>query len=115
MRSRILTLLVTLLIALPTFAYIDCEDFEDRVNLRLDRNSANLYINTEEDSESFYYAGLMTRRFGNELIYSTFGFELKVDLWPDRRPQWAKSYSAVVRSDDLFGGDAYDEITCRYY
>ncbi len=48
----------------------------------------------------------------NHVRYSAAGFELDIDFWPDRGPQWGRSYRADFRSQDL--GNKTLRLNCRF-
>lgn len=52
----------------------------------------------------------------NYVRYSAPGFELEVDFWPDRGPQWGRTYRGTFRADvlrDVFATNSA-RLNCRF-
>lgn len=69
----------------------------------VDGNSRYLNFNTQIDP--------FGSRF-NEFRLSAFGFELNVDIWPDRFPVVGRMYRAELRIDELGLNENF--VNCRF-
>lgn len=74
---------------------------------------AELTISEAGGRESFDY-NVTRRNYGfNKMEYSTAGFRLEVDYWPDHRPQWGRIYRGELLSSVL-GNQYIRSLNCRF-
>jgi hypothetical protein len=50
--------------------------------------------------------------FGNRIRYEGAGFQLEVDLWPDTKPVWGRTYRATFDSSDM--NIPFTQMWCRF-
>lgn len=69
---------------------------------------------TENGADSHHSYTVSRRTFGfNRFEYSGAGLRLDVDLWPDQRPRWGRSYEGTLLSVEL-GNKYIRGLRCRF-
>ncbi len=103
----------------------ECEfvtDADKKVEVVIERpfggstmRDATMSVSSEEDFAVYnYYVSARFRRSFNRLKFSGANFDLEVNLWPDQRPRWGRTYRSEFRSWDLDEGRNYYNVSCRY-
>jgi hypothetical protein len=108
------------LFSASSFAWteVECEKrAEPRLYLQIDepmpRNSSFRWANVQIENQNFTYSLNFTQRVGfNRIRYWGGGMELEVDLWPDQRPMWGRTYRAEFSSSA--GSWRKIPVTCRF-
>jgi hypothetical protein len=62
---------------------------------------------------SFFVSARHNRGF-NQIEFFGADFNLQIDLWPDQRPRWGRTYNSDFRSWSLDEGRNYFNINCEY-
>lgn len=76
---------------------------------------ATMTVSSNDEFEVFnYYVNTRYTRSFNRLRFSGANFDLEVNLWPDQKPQWGRTYRSEFRSWDLEDGRNYYNVSCRY-
>lgn len=114
-KTLILALFVISLSAFANFNEIECSGkFENKtVALEIEQpfpqesyfRDVLLKVESENSADEFSYTVTARRNGGlNHIIYQGRGFFMDLDLWPDNRPRWGRTYRAQLRSQDLADG-----------
>jgi hypothetical protein len=65
-------------------------------------------------TQKIYWTTARYNRAFNEIEYYGAGTRLRIDMWPDQRPVWGRSYRAEFTSWDLEDSTSYFNTRCRY-
>lgn len=119
----LLVFILTLASARASFNEFECE-FRTRegsavvieVERALGRSAYRDVVMTVSEDRGFksYYYRVSPSYVFNDVRYWGDGFELNIDLWPDRDPWYGRSYqSRLINWDISRSGNQYN-IQCRY-
>lgn len=119
---KMILIVVSLMVSAFAQAFPEVECFgaqgSRRIRVEVDRGfggggfrTATVVIEENGDYKTYPYH-VNWRPMGGRAQYQAPGFDLRVDFWPDRVPQWGRSYRAEFLSPLLSNVGAY--VSCRY-
>lgn len=119
---------ILILALISSSAFAGMNDFEchfqglnnTRVQVAVERSYGpgmkiiNVQVIDDENIDRFDYYTTAQMNSMNIIDYYTAGMDLKIDLWPDRRPQYGRRYFAEFSSFDVDNGRRFYNIYCQY-
>ena len=121
-------LLITMIIFSKTL-FASINDFEcklsgsqgEEILVEVERSFNSSYrqinLNVFKQGQQNNYRYMTTARFDrvmNQIEFFGGGIDLRIDLWPDFRPQWGRFYLSELISFDLDNGRPFYNIHCQF-
>lgn len=73
-------------------------------------------VKDKNETKRYTFLNLMVRSTRPNVVdYFANDFELEIDLWPDRRPMFARSYRSTLTSSKLGNRRYFHNLDCRFY